>query len=664
MEFLRLFVHFNDCSDSSRIEISNKDKITIHSSPMQRIKTLISGKINDQTVKKVTNYIKNWNEYKKLSTKDKNEVLSELNAIQLSESNRQYLTVGKVREIYRKVISKQLSGFEKIACEEEFSKRVIATEDSIVIKGSTRLFNISTKEERAENAKTIKIFKDYVYKKYGQQRINRVLKAHHINFNNRIEKGRALQVEDIHNIITGLVDLHSDDVQDFYKQIKMNTNLDHLPETVRKRLSPSIFQEFADYQNHKGQLPEQYTDLPPDLIKNLINAIAIPVDGFEKHLLGNRAEGVTQGHHEMWSPYRYIYSKHYEDLKKIQAYQEIAGHKDNNELFYIELWTKLLIKNEGSAYIDNLTNMIIPALNGEWYRINKKESEKGKFVLCLDSITNPALPSLIIQRSTASSPSQSNTAWTLLQDSNPLAPPGYYDKKVCLESEFQHFMKGTNPLIITGHSLGGSFSQLNLINFLKKLEKDKTAFPNREIKLVLFDSPAITEEDADYFANWASQQPEDAKKITIEYYISKADKIPGAGKFHLGVGCEDTNVRVKFSLLNPKPSDKTPELQTHPHGRFFFRSPETIKNSVVELHGAAGLKAYDEQTWRFCMEIFRRVVGLALFPLIGSWIFLKHLYKKGKEIPFEHKIKAVVIREMINLKGMKKSSCFQWVRSS
>lgn len=642
MNIEKLFIHFNNCSNSSKIEIDCNDEIIIHRTFFQKLKSYFANKPeqNVQTIDKVTHIIQEWKEFKKLEAQDQEEILKDLAALKESKSKRLNLEVSKVRQIYNKVISKQLTGFEQIACTSHKWKKIIALNPQDVKIASAATKSLSNLTEKQANITSIQVYRDYLYSQYGKQRIDRMLKAHDIDFDKRIKLAQPLLVNDVKKITTSLIDVHADDVQLYYNEIKQalneksNEKIEALPEKIKVALNKTpgsgttLLEKLQNKFPDVKELPDTFSKLPPKDVKYFIELLSISADDLEKHLLGNRVEGITEGQYPLSSVYNYIYSKKLEDRMKIQAHQEIFNHRGETELFYLELWTKLLIKMEASHSVDHHTNMLYPAPNGEWYRIDTKENVDGKFVLCLDPITQPNMPSMIVQRSTASALSASNTSWTLIQDANPFAPPGYWSEKVDLRSEYHQFLHGTNPLIITGHSLGGSFTQLNMIHFLRNLEKDNIKFPNREIKLVIFDSPALTKEDAAYFAEWAKNNPEDASKITIEYYFSKPDKVPGAGKYHLGYGCEDTKVKIKFTVSDVKPNSTTPELKLHPHGRFYFRSKESVANTVFDTTDAKGLKAYDDQTWRFWVEVVRIIIGAIFYLPLKLCVYLRNVFVK------------------------------------
>ena len=251
----------------------------------------------------------------------------------------------------------------------------------------------------------------------------------------------------------------------------------------------------------------------------------------------------------------------------------------------------------------------------QWYRV-RKQILTGRAKLgyhLTPTKQNPVnQPDILVYRGTSVEPYLLDSFTSVVTDSYPFACPGYYGRRAgeAVEKDILDYNQ-SNPIKIIGYSLGGSFAQLTLLNRIKEVGKEVTSdLPNREIKAVLFDSPAISSKDNRMFAQWVKKNPEQAKKMSFQYYFSKNDPVPGGGDVHLGSAIYQLG-SVSCSILK-RLNPKNHTLQFNPHQRFHFITRPDVDYKETKIT----LEEFDNQSWRIVADIVRRIVGLILCPII------------------------------------------------
>lgn len=416
-----------------------------------------------------------------------------------------------------------------------------------------------------------------------------------------------LKPSDIHKIQIGLSDVNSDDLSQLLEKIKSGSSLSFREEDAIKKLGSIQIQQLKEYPT--------VTQLPPKLFNALIASLRTSDMGYRStrsidvdHISGIPGKYIQHG----WMSYKS--GRSLEDEERMCLYKELEALDHTDQAHYCEIMTKILAKKhlfyeqKGSNQLQ--MGMLIPGIkdkNGEarWYRVDDIiDSGLGKFAYKLVPATEEYgidMPDLLLYRSSASLPTAMDSFTSYLNDLN-ILPPGYLSRNSCKEQELEWMTHGTpnpstyqpesaafkkeRPLLISGHSLGSSNSQLALIN----LQKSGYPWPNREISLELFDSPAISLDDAKEFATWLNKQPI-VPHMNFNFYVSKDDPVPLGGSIkassYLGIDIDPQKASTCVKKL-----ELTKEGETNaaisgmgPHGRIFLRGREGThyKNTTVSI---------------------------------------------------------------------------------
>lgn len=599
----RLFVHFN--GNDGVVKITEEGELSL---------SYWNRQSEDQkkiTLQKVKNIIKNWDIFNDLKISDSH--------IDLYFSSNLTIRASDIRLLYKTVMRMHLENIEK----DTFASSAVGKNDfdrivpkkelqEVVPESYSWFFTIFGRNQFTLKVANIfnRIFGNEINKKvrndfltslnnqWGSERVKRILSRHSITLENNCE---ALRVQDIRKVYASLVQLKEKDIQegfDFYKQYRKDPNDTTIPSRLRKKFDThqsTLSKLFQD-----SDLDLTFDQLSGDHVTALIQSVSLDRKEIELCLLGNRIEGVIVGHRGFFDIYRFFHSDVYEDTEIAQVYQEIFENQNQSDqqfadLYFHELGTKLLVKKEGSQFEPkDLVGRLIPAPNGEWYKISNSTNKWGKFTLFLEPISEKKKGEGVIwQCSTAWSWSSSKNLSSMLQNINPLAPPGYlWGMDFSAEIEF---IKSHKNVTITGHSLGGSFAQRTGAEWAKSLKKEEKRITT-DIKVITFDSPGIKKDDD---VELSKNELLDSLNIEIEHFFSYHDVVPFSGWMHLGA-FSSNRVSVKSSFLYAN-GKENPEIKIHPHTSYWLRYYDKLKNikaRVLSVDELANFGKLHSPFWR------------------------------------------------------------------
>ncbi|MBS4167408.1 hypothetical protein [Parachlamydia sp. AcF125] len=546
------------------------------------------------------------------------------------------LTVGKIRKIYSQCIASHLSGLRKIAClAQKESARVIFDEKSQTYRTQKAYFGSFRKKTRRENQTALRKCYEAFVKEWGKERVDRALARYEINLNRLHVEGKPLTASIINKMTLGVADFYVEDLHATWDKVQKvcldETTVDTLPSHHRKKLAKILntnSEEELKTQLTAKCLPylsKPYDQLPHALHHLLSNATLLDADELELMFQGKRMEGIITGYPPLSMLYFY-YPLHVEDKSRLQLYHTILT-LSKRVFAKPDILTKATWEIFAKAFIKFRVakDMLVPFPpettdnnSFNWYRIMKKIEPGGsKLAFHLSQLHQggPELPDILCYRSTTSVPTQQKCLETLIEDSW-LLGPGYfpfYRWKGMKEEDQVLFSNTHKPLVVLGHSLGGSHSQLFLIN---RLQKDGPKLPDRDIHIVTFDSPAPRTKDAIKVSKFLHEN----HRVKIKFYFSLQDSIPGAGGAFPGFDMAAEAINKVECIVADALKLKHPALNLHPHGRFYYLSPD--------LHyeeRATEVEKFSSEAWRAKTELIRKVVSLFLFPPILILGYTKRL---------------------------------------
>lgn len=454
------------------------------------------------------------------------------------------------------------------------------------------IFHGSPRPPVAINAKT---YVDAVNFVYGSDKVQKVsfryglfqkilAKASHAN--------ATLNFRDVRELQCGLNDVSMHDLELFLKKIKANDSL-----TKRER---DVVEKIGEEKKNLIAKADSVSTLPSLLFNELIEAFRLPNE------LYRAMESAMEVKLDKISPLPKNYVQHGwisfqsgrsgEDEERLTLYKELESLGPTEVQRYSEILSKILVKKhlyyeqEGSNKL--LMGMLVPGLKsstGEprWYRIEGMiDSGLGKLAYHLVPATthySSGMPDIILYRSSATLPTAKDCFTSYLSDCS-ILPPGYLsrnsqkDVEVAWMANASPTLDGkTRPLIVMGHSLGGSNCQVGLMNL-----RESGQWPDREISVEIFDSPAISAKDAREFAKWANNSGNIKQNMQFNYYDSKGDPIPLAGSVfassYLGNFIDHPKVvSVVHKMQLTKEGKKIQAVAgLGAHGRCYFRGRRNV----------------------------------------------------------------------------------------
>lgn len=562
------------------------------------------------------------------------------------------LTVSKVRAAYKICIASFLDGFRKKAVLGRDTDRIILKTDEdgkpkTDEYGNSRFkvkniglgwFNTQATEE---NKAAVQALKDSLFNEWGSNRVTRAASRYSIDLDAMIKNGDTLRVADINRLILGIADYCRLDLRKCWEQIqdviKERNPLSILPRRTLRMLAKEFQKDVSDEAGIIDALREAYASTIETSFENidaktlffLQRLVLLDSKELELAFQGRRLEGIVDGLQTSLSAF-FIYYPDLEDLERLQMYHMILTAKDSIqeeqlESFFDEILTKGIVKKL------MVKDMLVPSPwreeteEGEaphFYRIEKKlVTGYAKLGYHLVPLGPSTLKDILMYRSTSTAPSTIDPLSTFITDIFPVDPPGYLWRHEGGEDE--KLILHTNPnrtIRIMGHSLGGSYSQLILLNQIIPLEDGgfKDDLPERDIEIVTFDSPKINLKCAKDFASWLKHESSEKLRgrISIKHHTSTGDPAPFVGEAYLGAEADPTLFKdLKVVELTPKVREH-PALNYHPHGRHFYRTRKDIdfEENEIPINDTTCHK------WHI-IEVIRRIVGCILFPLL--WVYDK-----------------------------------------
>lgn len=656
LNFGHIFENLGLCKSSTRIIIENKKLtakdekfFTVESSPisfwtfgMKKRKVQAQ---NKETVGYLINLVQ-----KTAHSSIAPTLVSELTELQKSGNK---LTAGHIRSIYRRVIASNLTKSRKTAClSHSRSDRIIFNKDTKNYGVHNISFNAFRSDRKNENRLTIQHFYKNFVSEWGQERVDRALAKYDINLKKMHAWGKPLTVKTINKISLGVSDFYAEDLHLGWNRIqkicKGESKIESLPKRERRKLMGSFGVDngaalLSNIQSTFGpHVGTAYDSLPPAIHTLLSTTILLNAKELEHSFQGKRIEGVITGYPPLSLKY-FIYPKAYEDQERLQLYQTIFSLKSRVvpeaiEKAYNELLAKAMVKKH------MLDGTLVPAppeltkndFGATFYQLEKKIiTGRGKYALNFSQMheNGHKLPDILLYRSTCSIPVMQDAFTTVATDAFPFRPPGYLERYAGKKEEDEILFKRLDtPLKILGHSLGGSHTQLFLINRLKKKGKNiECSLPNRNIELITFDSPALKASDSKMCSQFLSNpaNAELAKRIAIQFYFSSEDLIPGGGGLHIGVGvAKEALNTVNCFVLDALNLNSSP-LKLHPHGRFYYLTrPEVdFKERSTEI------ETFNQRNWRKTVEVIRKVTGTIIFPPVMILGYTKRFFLGWRDHP-------------------------------
>lgn len=566
-----------------------------------------------------------------------------LDELRLLKGDGGFLTIGRIRKIYRELVASQLKGVRRVASEAHSRSRIIWDAAAKTYRVSDAYFSSWRKTLKRENQRTWEKYRDTITCEWGAQRVERVLKRYRLD--RRIAAGKPLLAKNVNDITLGLADFQEEDlrsaltlIQKFCRKKIAFTSLPLRIQRKLKELYPEA--EIREKLAEEFDSDTPFKKLPEELFIILQDLVHVDRDELELAFQGQRIEGVIRNHPEPLSAI-FINDLAYKDQERLQLYQNLLHLSDimepsQYEQAFAEILAKSMVKK------DMTEGTLIPAPHaGErrWYRIaNRTMTGRAKFFYHLvqanESISQK-LPDILLYRNSSTSPAFPDSFTSFVTDTNPFAPPAYLWKRVSekIEMKILHQRKD-RPIQIIGHSLGGTEAQVLALRAIRKNGKPIQQLPTRDIKMLLFDAPAIRRSDCDYFNQWAEKNPDLAKRLEIHYNFSRGDLLPGGGDTHLGYNL-DKDLLKDFSchiLSSYNPND--PVMRLHPHERIYNKRGEGIDFKQRRI----SIESYDQQNWRKPMEVFRKVIGtIFCYPILALGLLKRFLVGwRGEKGALQH----------------------------
>jgi hypothetical protein len=627
-DFNRVHLHLKDCPDSTYLEIRENHQFLHHKKSKDRDE---SGK--KYTIERVIKLVKDWELFHQLDNDSKYEIDNTFRESEVQAKD--------IRNIYRSVIEKSLEESINISkknskSEEPFcdsfakstigknhyqrivyddKKEVVAEDSSFLFRrlGNNNLtllivaiLNLFRPAVRKINNETVAKFYQTLKNEWGESRVKRILATHNINFESNY--GRALRVQHVRKIYSSLNLIRSEDLEETFEFIKNYLNGD--TKKIPTRLLNKIEQNKEQIRDLFLDEFNEYKDLLPVQKKAILKLIAPTKEEIELNLLGERIEQVIHGYYDFGSIYRLYHSEYHENKQWTQTDQATLGSQNhpNSMLDFAEKWGKIYAKKGGSRFVDDLVGRIVPGPDGEWYKIAKTTEGWGKFTFFLEPVIDSKKPALIVHRSTAAATYSISTTFTsLLQITNPFRPPGYLHTDFKEEMEF---IKNHENIIITGHSLGGSFAELNFARFVEGLKENEVC--KKEIKVITFDAPGIRLKDVETVSKGKEQLP----NAKIIHRFSEGDIVPHSGNAHIAFEKEGELVDTDAAFLTSEDKN-SPEVNGIRHSNYWYFLQQKMKNIIQKKPiDAKELKQFGKWWVRSGRVALGIVPFFALYPLV------------------------------------------------
>lgn len=549
-------------------------------------------------------------------------------------------SAGSVRKLYRDTVQANQKGINK-------SLGALNDDDQVILKIDEHgkpVLSVFKKQDANEPDSiktTILTYKNLLVRKFGSNRVERALLRKKIDLSKKIRDNSRLTVSEMKAIVLGLNDYYLQDLTDCYTSIKneiAGNTADAIPEHPRKKLKKALgCTEEDSFLDKLKELFGDHVNLNYQKLPLPLRALikdAVLANGYELELsfFGNRYEGIMDGGMKSFKD-KFRANLASIDQQRLQIYQNILFHEHDEESdkqnYFDELLAKGLCKKELEIGMlipspwKSGSNPLLPSSTAYYYVKDRILTGKGKFIYQLEPVDPdiPQLESILLFRSTSSSPSTTDCASTILVDLFPFSPPGYLWRRLGDEKERSAYFDSERPLRLVGHSLGGSHAQLSIMHRIKKNKEWVDDLPERKISVVTFDSPKIKFSTARSFKKW-TKRPESAalkQKISIQHWLSEGDIVPLSGEAYLGAYLSKHALpQNRISVLSPLKSDSI-YLSKNPHCRLFFHTQEnrdyTIKKQEAKTH----------KNSLHVIEIIRKIFGFIFFPIIYvvTWIWRK-----------------------------------------
>lgn len=497
-----------------------------------------------------------------------------------------------------------------------------------------------------ETKKTIRAYMDLLVRKWGKNRIERALLRKKIDLQKKIREGTSLTVKEIKSIVLGISDYYLQDLSDCFEAVKeiLKGREEELPEEIKKRLARKMKCRSGDLREElkvrfRDTLHLSYLELPGHLKALIQDAVLMNAYELELSFFGNRFEGILDGGMKSFGD-KFKANIAAMDQQRLQMYQNIFLHKheDDSEKqnYFDELLAKGLCKKELEIGMlipspwKKSTSLLSPSTTSFYYVKDRIITGRGKFCYQLEPLDkeNNSLESVLLYRSTSSSPITTDAASTILVDLFPFSPPGYLWRRIGDNKERRAYFESARPLRLIGHSLGGSHAQLSLMHRIKRNKQWINDLPDRKIRLVTFDSPKIKFSTARSFKRWTKTEESAPYRnnIAIRHWLSENDIVPYSGEAPLGAYLSRGSISSNhLSTLSPL-NKKSIYLTKNPHCRLYFHTRKD-KDFTVKSYNETSNESYSLHL----IEIIRKIVGAIFFPIIFivTWIYRK-VFHRGR----------------------------------
>jgi len=154
--------------------------------------------------------------------------------------------------------------------------------------------------------------------------------------------------------------------------------------------------------------------------------------------------------------------------------------------------------------------------------------------------------------------------------------------------------KKKDDLVILGHSLGASCSQINIHHFITA--KDRMPLPGHKVEMHGYDGPGINSDDNQAFKTFGNRHAGLLKnhKITFDIHHSQeaGDFIPFGGQEHLGSGCDKEEaakleawMKFKTEVFErlPNPKHKSIARSSDVHATRYHSGKKDIDYKLTEI---------------------------------------------------------------------------------
>jgi len=612
--FPSLFEHMAYCRDKARVlleenSIQVEDSWLFGARFFRHFSSEVAEDVPNQNVKANLVFIDCIKNFVKEET---SEIASLVGRFKKRAEKQAPLTADRIRSAYRICVGSFLEGYRKIAALGRDTDRIV-----IGIEGNYIVRNVGLTDFSDENKRTVTAFRESLIAEWGHMRVERAEKRYKISLMAMVRDGDNLTVDIVNCFMQGVADSYIDDLHEAWETLNKILKQELPLSALSQRSLRKLESRHEPLENYRQDLSVPFIDLNPRAI-SLIQDIAL-LDAHELDLAfqGRRLEGIVDGLQRDIRSF-FVTTLRQEDLERLHMYHYILTYKhDEPEAFFCEILVKGLVKKE------MVRGMIIPTPWKEQFLVIAEKLRTGyaKLGYYLGGVGKAPEKDYLIFRSTSSAPSSTDALSTVVTGLNPMQPVGYLWNKEGNETERRILNSSKKPIIITGHSLGGTHSQLLLLNMIKKVSEgvfNSDDLPVRDYEIITFDSPKLKLQCATDFARWLESESSEKLhgRISILHYTSQGDPVPYLGEALLGAECDATKLKsLNVKKLYPNKKSEEPVItRTHPHGRHFFR---TVKEKDFHERDVP-INETTCHKWHL-MEIIRRIVGFILFPVL--WLY-------------------------------------------